>query len=143
MMPGLLAMFSLKGWMVLLWGIALLPIGFAIQAVGLLKTKALPHRQSALFLVGVLFVGFPDGAEIVNLTASIMKAVALVPYGMRLPTGRGSEGGAATTARESLGLHEAHREGGVELLPSVTQACTGCRRKSAVDGCIRSSGRAS
>jgi len=37
-----------------------------------------------LFLVGVLFVGFPDGAEIINVTASVLMAVALVPYGVRL-----------------------------------------------------------
>ncbi len=81
MMPGLLAMFSHKGWMVLLWGIVLLPIGFAILAVALLKTRAVPRWQSALFLAGVLFVGFPDGAEIVNLTASVLMAAALVPTG--------------------------------------------------------------
>jgi hypothetical protein len=84
MMPGLLAMFSFKGWMVLVWGFLFLPIGFAVQTIALLKTKALPRWQSALFLIGVLFVGFPDGAEIINLTASILMAVALVPYGMRM-----------------------------------------------------------
>jgi hypothetical protein len=35
MMPGLLAIFSKKGWMIILWGMLLLPVGFAIQAVGL------------------------------------------------------------------------------------------------------------
>lgn len=30
MMPGLLAMFSKRGWLVLLWGIVLLPLGFGI-----------------------------------------------------------------------------------------------------------------
>jgi hypothetical protein len=95
MMPGLVAMFSLKGWMVLLWGILLLPLGFAILAIALLKTKALPRWQSALFLVGVLFVGFPDGAEIVNLTASILMAVALVPYGIRTLARPDSAGSAA------------------------------------------------
>jgi hypothetical protein len=84
MMPGLLAMFSFKGWMVLVWGFLFLPIGFAIQTIALLKTRALPRWQSALFLMGVLLVGFPDGAEIVNVTASILMAVALVPYGMRM-----------------------------------------------------------
>ena len=84
MMPGLLAMFSFKGWMVLVWGFLFLPIGFAIQTIALLKTKAMPRWQSALFLTGVLLVGFPDGAEIINLTASILMAVALVPYGMRM-----------------------------------------------------------
>ena len=84
MMPGLLAMFSKKGWMVLLWGILLLPAGFAIQAAGLLQAIALPRWQSALFLIGVLFVGTPDGMEIVNLSASILMATAMIPYGIHL-----------------------------------------------------------
>jgi hypothetical protein len=84
MMPGLLAMFAKKGWMVLLWGLLLLPVGFAIQAVGLLQTDALPRWQSALFLVGVLLVGTPDGMEIINLSASILMATAMVPYGIQL-----------------------------------------------------------
>jgi hypothetical protein len=35
-------------------------------------------------LIGVLFIGTPDGAEIVNLTAACLLAVAFVPYGIRL-----------------------------------------------------------
>ncbi|MBZ5589347.1 MAG: hypothetical protein LAO05_12365 [Acidobacteriia bacterium] len=114
MMPGMLAMFSLKGWMVLLWGILLLPLGFAILAIALIKTRAFPRWQSALFLTGVLFVGFPDGAEIVNLTASILMGVALIPYGMRLLTGRGPAGSAATAVRESPWMQEEHPEGGAD-----------------------------
>lgn len=110
MMPGLLAMFSLKGHMALLWGMTLLPLGFAIQAVGLLKTKALPRWQSALFLVGVLFVGFPDGAEIVNLTASILMAVALIPYGVRMIAGRGTAARLAAAVRDGFRIREAHSD---------------------------------
>ena len=84
MMPGLLAMFSKKGWMILLWGMLLLPVGFAIQAVGLLQVNALPRWQSTLFLIGVLLVGTPDGMEIINLSASILMATALIPYGIQL-----------------------------------------------------------
>ena len=84
MMPGLLAMFSKKGWMVLLWGILLLPVGFAIQAVGLLQANALPPWQSTLFLIGVLLVATPDGLEIINLSASVLMAAALIPYGLQL-----------------------------------------------------------
>jgi hypothetical protein len=83
MMPGLVAMFSRKGWMVLLWSIVCLPIGFAIQAIALLKTHAIHRWQSILFLIGILLVGTPDGLEIVNLTASVLMAVALVPYGIQ------------------------------------------------------------
>jgi hypothetical protein len=111
MMPGLLAMFSYKGWLVLLWGIVFLPLGFAIQAVGLLKSGAIPRWQSALFLAGVLFVGFPDGAEIINLTAAVLMAVALLPYGIRM------------LAADASGL-------------VTRQACNGCRRVSCA-GCRR------
>jgi len=84
MVPGLRAMFAKKGWMKLLWGILLLPAGFAVQTVGLLQAHALPRGQSVLFLIGVLFVGMLDGLEIVNLSASVLMAVAMVPYGIRL-----------------------------------------------------------
>ena len=84
MMPGLLAMYSKKGWMILLWGMLLLPVGFAIQAVGLLQARALPGWQSSLFLLGVLLVGTPDGMEIINLSASILMATAVIPYGIHL-----------------------------------------------------------
>ena len=49
MLPGLLAMFSRKGWMVLLWGIVCLPIGFVMQAIPLVKTRAIPRWQGILF----------------------------------------------------------------------------------------------
>ena len=87
MMPGVLAMFSKQGWLVLLWGIVLLPVGFALQAIGLLRTKALTRWQSVLLLIGALLIATPDGVEIVNLTASILMAIAFVPYGIQLIRG--------------------------------------------------------
>ena len=87
MMPGLLAIFGKKGWLILLWGILLLPVGFAIQAIALIKTGVIPKWQSWLFLVGVLFVATPDGMEIINLSASILLAIACVPYGLTILAG--------------------------------------------------------
>jgi hypothetical protein len=84
MMPGLLAIFSKKGWMKLVWGILLLPVGFALQAIGFLCVNALPSWQSATFLIGVLLVGVPDGMEIINLSAALLMAIAMVPYGIQL-----------------------------------------------------------
>jgi hypothetical protein len=81
--PGVMAMFTKQGWLVLLWGIVFLPIGFAIQAIALLKTNTFPRWQSILFLIGVLLVATPDGLEIINLSASILMAIAFVPYGIR------------------------------------------------------------
>jgi hypothetical protein len=84
MMPGLLAMFSKEGWLKLLWGILLLPAGFTIQAFALLKSQTFPRWQSVLFMIGVLLVGTPDGLEIINLAASILMAIAFVPYGIKI-----------------------------------------------------------
>ena len=128
MMPGLLAMFSHKGWMVLLWGIVLLPLGFAILAIGLLKTRAFPRWQSALFLGGVLLVAFPDGAEIINLTASVLMAAALVPYGMRMLAPQRRVGSAAAKASQSLRVLDALPEAGVDARPWPRQSCATCRR---------------
>jgi hypothetical protein len=83
MMPGLLAIFSKAGWMVLVWGVVFVTIGLAIQAIALFKTNGIPRRQSILLLIGILLIGAPDGLEIINLTASILVAIALVSYGIR------------------------------------------------------------
>ncbi|MDH3248203.1 MAG: hypothetical protein OEQ47_04545 [Acidimicrobiia bacterium] len=84
LMPGLLAIFSFKGWMVLVWGLVLMPIGVAIQTIAMMRAGALPQWQLWLLLAGVLFIGFPDGAEIINLTAALLMASAMVPYGVQL-----------------------------------------------------------
>jgi hypothetical protein len=84
MMPGLLAMFGKEGWLILIQGLMLLPIGFIIQAVGLLKSRSMATWQSIFFLIGVLFIGTPDGVEIINLTAAVLMTIAFVPYGIKL-----------------------------------------------------------
>jgi hypothetical protein len=91
MMPGLLAIFSKRGWLVLLWGILLLPVGFGIQAIALLQSKSLTRWQSLLFLVGVLLIGTPDGVEVVNSIASILLTIAFVPYGIQIVRGEDRE----------------------------------------------------
>jgi hypothetical protein len=83
-MPGVMAMFTKQGWLVLLWGMVFLPVGFAIQAIGLLTTHTIPTWQSLLFLIGVLLIAVPDGIEIINLSASILMAIALIPYGIQI-----------------------------------------------------------
>jgi hypothetical protein len=91
MMPGLLVIFSKHGWLVLLWGILLLPVGFGIQAIALLQSKSLTRWQSLLFLVGVLLIATPDGVEVVNLIAAILLTIAFVPYGIEIIRGEHQE----------------------------------------------------
>jgi hypothetical protein len=47
-------------------------------------SRAIPRWQGILFLVGVLLISTPDGVEIENLSASILMAIAFVPYGMQI-----------------------------------------------------------
>ena len=102
MMPGLLAMFGKEGWLVLLWGILLLPIGFAVQAIALLKTRSLPRWQAVCFLIGVLFIGTPDGVEIVNLAAAVLVAIALMPYGINMIRERGLRAGSSPQSLDGV-----------------------------------------
>ena len=105
-LPGVLAIFMKQGWLGLLWGIVGLPIGFAIQAVALLKARALPRWQGGLFLIAVLLIAIPDGLEIINLSASILMAVALVPYGLQF-IGQALRGAALESERPGSRLAEA------------------------------------
>lgn len=82
--PALSAMFAKKGWLWLLWGIVLIPIGFAVLAVAALVTGATSTSVALLLLVGVLLIGVPDGVEIVNLSAALVMSAGLVPYGVSM-----------------------------------------------------------
>lgn len=84
MMPGLLAIFSFKGWMVMVWGLLLMPIGVLVQTVGMIKARVLSRPQQVLLLVSLVLIGFPDGAEIINLFAAMLMTAAMLPYGVRL-----------------------------------------------------------
>lgn len=82
--PALSAIFAKKGWLWLLWGMLLVPVGFAVLAIAALASGATSPWVAALLLVGVLLIGFPDGAEIVNLGAAITMAAGLVPFGLAM-----------------------------------------------------------
>jgi len=82
--PALSAIFAKKGWLWLLWGMVLIPIGFAVLATAALVTGATSAWVAVLLLVGVLFIGVPDGAEIVNLSAALVMSAGLVPYGLSM-----------------------------------------------------------
>jgi hypothetical protein len=82
--PGLRALYAKAGWMVLVWAVVLLPLGFAVLAVALLASDALPGWQGIALLVGSLLLLVPDGLELVSLTGCALLAVAMVPTGVQL-----------------------------------------------------------
>ena len=90
MVPGLMAIFEKQGWAVLIWGMVLLPLGFAVQAVGLLRSGTWPMWQAGALLAGSLLIATPDGMEIVNLIAALALFVALAPQAVRVAEGSSS-----------------------------------------------------
>jgi hypothetical protein len=84
MVPGLMAIFDKQGWVVLVWGMVLLPLGVALQAIGLMRSGAWPKWQAGALLAGSLLIAAPDGMEIINLTAALALLVALAPQAIRL-----------------------------------------------------------
>ena len=59
MMPGLLAIFSFEGWMVVVWGLLLMPIGVAIQTIAMLKTKGSAALAGRALPLQPVLRGFP------------------------------------------------------------------------------------
>jgi hypothetical protein len=102
MMPGLMAIFDKQGWVVLVWGMVLLPLGVALQAVGLMRSGVWPKWQAGVLLAGSLLIAAPDGMEIVNLAAAMALLVALAPQAVRLFRGTSSitRGTAASRCRD-------------------------------------------
>lgn len=81
--PAIEAMFSYKGYLAFLWLLALLPIGFAIQSLGLVLSGIIPRRQSVPMLAGSILLANPD-IDIIGLTATIFLAIGFFPYGLQL-----------------------------------------------------------
>lgn len=99
MMPGLMALFEKQGWVVLVWGMVLLPLGVAIQAIGLMRSGAWPKWQAGALLAGSLLIATPDGMEIINLTAALALLVALAPQAICLVRHTSSITHGATVSR--------------------------------------------
>lgn len=99
MMPGLTAIFDKQGWVILVWGMVLLPLGVAVQAIGLIRARQWPTWQAVTLLAGSVLIAAPDGMEIINETAALALLVALTPQAVRLARGRSTTTPASASAR--------------------------------------------
>ena len=77
----------------------LLPLGFAVQAVGLLRSRAWPRWQTAALLAGSLLSAAPDGMEIINLTTAVALCVALIPEAVHVARGMSPTTSGTVTSR--------------------------------------------
>jgi hypothetical protein len=83
MIPGIKAMFELKGWLRLLKLLPLLPIGFIIQTIALVSSNLITPWQSIPMLIGSLLMFNPD-IDIIGLMATITLGVGFIPYAVSL-----------------------------------------------------------
>ena len=83
MLPGIQAMFQYQGWLGLLWLLPLLPLGFILQTIGLVRSGVIPRWQSILMLAGSILMANPD-IDIVGLVATIVLGLGFIPYALSL-----------------------------------------------------------
>ena len=83
MAPGLDLLVQRQAMLAVLWGISLLPLGFALFGFALWRTKSVPVWQWVAILFGSLMLANPE-IQAINTMASIILAIGLVPYGLSL-----------------------------------------------------------
>lgn len=81
--PGIQAMFQYKGWLWILWLLPILPLGFTVQAIGLVRSNAIPRWQSVPMLIGSILMANAD-IDLIGLVATVFLGVGFVPYAIYL-----------------------------------------------------------
>lgn len=80
--PALQVLLDRGGWLWIVYFLACLPLGFALQAIGLAKAGVVGRGQAALMALGMatLFVG---DVEIVTSVGAVLMCFGYVPLGIR------------------------------------------------------------
>ena len=81
--PGIAAMFQYRGWLWLLWLLPILPLGFILQTIGLVRSNLISRWQSIPMLVGSILMVNPD-IDLIGLVATIFLAIGFFPYAFQL-----------------------------------------------------------
>lgn len=81
--PGIEAIFQNKGWLWILRLLPLLPIGFIVQTIGLVRSNEIPRWQSVPMLIGSILMANPD-IDIIGLVATVFLGIGFIPYAVQL-----------------------------------------------------------
>jgi len=81
-LPALQTLLDKAGLLWILWLFLLLPLGFIIQVIGLLKEGIIPRWQAVVIIVGLLLLINPD-IEIVSAVGASLMCLGFVPMGIR------------------------------------------------------------
>lgn len=86
--PALQSLLDKEGWLGIVYLLPLLPIGFAIMTLGMVRAGVLGRGQSAFIIVGLLLLINPD-IEIISAVAALLMCIGYIPLGfhaLRKPT---------------------------------------------------------
>ena len=89
LLPGIEALFNFEGYLGILYLLALLPLGFLIQGIGLYLERAIPRWQSAFLIVAALGLGVSAALDIdlFGLVSTVILAFCFIPLGIQLIKG--------------------------------------------------------
>lgn len=79
MLPGLEVLFNKEGFMMVLNLLPLLPLGWVVLGIVLIRTKLISRWQSIPLTIGSLLLANPE-IEVINFVASLFLAAGLLPY---------------------------------------------------------------
>lgn len=85
--PYLSVIVNKAGLLWVVWLLPLLPVGAAIQALGLLKEKFISKWQTICIILGLLLLNNPD-IEFVSSIGGLLMCAGYIPWGIRILQGR-------------------------------------------------------
>jgi hypothetical protein len=85
--PFLSVIVNKAGMLWVVWLLPLLPVGAAIQALGLLKEKFITKWQTVCIITGLLFLNNPD-IELISSTGALLMCAGYIPWGIKILQGR-------------------------------------------------------
>jgi hypothetical protein len=85
--PFLSVIVNKSGLLWVVWLLPLLPIGAAIQALGLLKEKFISKWQTICIISGLLLLNNPD-IEFISSVGALLMCAGYIPWGVKILQGR-------------------------------------------------------
>ena len=81
--PFLSVIINKAGMLWVVWLLPLLPVGAAIQALGLMKEKFISKWQGVCIIVGLLLLNNPD-IELISSTGALLMCAGYIPFGLKI-----------------------------------------------------------
>jgi hypothetical protein len=85
--PFLSVIVNKAGLLWVVWLLPLLPLGAAIQALGLLKEKFISKWQTVCIIAGLLLLNNPD-IEFISSVGALLMCAGYIPWGVKILQGR-------------------------------------------------------